>query len=1028
MQQRMNLLRFWAKTSHVPDDERYKNAYHPLICHMIDVACVARAMWDAVLPLATKKRLAVALGMTCEDITCPHNDDHCSISQADRFISFLAGLHDLGKCSPPFALRGLGENKNGQTARLLALYKSTPFDMPAVNKTKEAPHGYVTTVELPAILSSDRFNFNPNISKHISTLIGGHHGVFPSTGKLSAIVDAREKSVGNEYWKDARIELVETLARLLKVEPLKNNENQKLDNGTVMILAGLVSVADWIGSDGNYFGCAVESSFAEEIQLGQGSLAEYLKHAEKQAEAALKQLGWIARNRETFAEKFAIDQPSEEKFKKLFPFIKNRRHLQDMAMEISEELKTPGIAVIEAPTGEGKTEAAMFLADAWNTALDQNGYYFALPTQATSNQMFIRAGNFLKNRFPERDVQLQLLHGHASLSAEFETLKEEFRKIRDVFDDQCEGDECVPSVVAAEWFTYRKRGLLAPFGVGTVDQALMAVLQTKHVFVRLFGLAHKTVIIDEVHAYDAYMSTLLERLLEWLAALGSPVILLSATLPAERRNKLIEAYQRGLPAETRDAETRTSVSVSDKQEVSVSNKNDQGKYPRISYATDSEIKIRHIESSEKSRTLYLEKVDDDFLAKLKTKLEKDGGCAAIICNTVQRSQDVFDELKKDDFFKGVASDGLPKLDLLHARFRFIDREKREERVLKRFGKPEENGESPNRPKCAVLIATQIIEQSLDLDFDLMISDLAPVDLLLQRAGRLQRHDRDSDKIVEENKRPKIYRNKPTLWIIKPPTDENGLLKPDKKGLPDFGKAGVVYDKHILLRTWLELEKEENQKIEIPNEVEKLIEAVYETDIKYDGQDINIENFWQKSLAKYKKEMCKEETEAEKRWIAMPNAPLELYKLLGGEDEQLEEDSLGFHKHFKAMTRLNADSLTLVCLYRKKDKAFLDKDYKVEVDYKNVTLSKSLNEDEKKIVNENTKLLLGNSLSVIRRDLIIAVLESKKTDKPNEWKKSPLLKSCRVLWLNDDSTIEIENFFIYLHSELGLKVLKFTEEN
>jgi CRISPR-associated endonuclease/helicase Cas3 len=95
-------------------------------------------------------------------------------------------------------------------------------------------------------------------------------------------------------------------------------------------------------------------------------------------------------------------------------------------------------------------------------------------------------------------------------------------------------------VVAAEWFTHRKRGLLAPYGVGTIDQALLAILQTRHVFVRLFGLSHKVVLVDEVHAYDTYMSRLLERLLEWLAALGSPVILLSATLPDRKRTTLAQ--------------------------------------------------------------------------------------------------------------------------------------------------------------------------------------------------------------------------------------------------------------------------------------------------------------------------------------------------------------------------------------------------------------------------------------------------------------------------------------------------------
>src|SRR5207237_171254 len=139
----------------------------------------------------------------------------------------------------------------------------------------------------------------------------------------------------------------------------------------------------------------------------------------------------------------------------------------------------------------------------------------------------------------------------------------------------------------AEWFTHRKRGLLAPFGVGTVDQALMAVLQTKHVFVRLFGLAHKTIIVDEVHAYDAYMSTLLERLLEWLAALSSPVILLSATLPKQRRNDLLRAYRRGLGI------------TEPIEEIQVRSSNEDI-YPRISWATAQESGARHIQTSEQN--------------------------------------------------------------------------------------------------------------------------------------------------------------------------------------------------------------------------------------------------------------------------------------------------------------------------------------------------------------------------------------------------------------------------------------------
>ncbi len=274
---------------------------------------------------------------------------------------------------------------------------------------------------------------------------------------------------------------------------------------------------------------------------------------------------------------------------------------------IAPNLNGPGIVIIEAPMGEGKTEAALCLADHWGEGTGLRGFYFALPTQATSNQMFGRVRDFLETSYRGDQVQLQLLHGHASLSAEFEVMR---RNGDRAFSPKYQGVEAGSDrlgVTAAEWFTYRKRGLLAAFGVGTIDQALLAGLRTRHVFVRLFGLSGKTVIIDEVHAYDTYMTTLLERLLGWLAALGSPVVLLSATLPRSRRAALISAYQKGLgeevPPDTEDAE-----------------------YPRISWAGGS--------SKPFSRSVGVSR-----RSKKVIHLEKNipaGGCVAVICNTVRR--------------------------------------------------------------------------------------------------------------------------------------------------------------------------------------------------------------------------------------------------------------------------------------------------------------------------------------------------------------------------------------------------------
>ena len=162
--------------------------------------------------------------------------------------------------------------------------------------------------------------------------------------------------------------------------------------------------------------------------------------------------------------------------------------------------------------GEGKTEAGWYAAACWDRRGGQ-GAYVALPTMATSNQMFERVGSFLEAGAGKKNLMLQ--HGKAALNKQFEKLKYAAR----VYDDEKQPS----AVVAEEWFAANKKhGLLAPYGVGTIDQALLAVLQTKHVFVRLFGLAGKCVILDEVHAYDAYMTTLMERLLRWLAAARVP--------------------------------------------------------------------------------------------------------------------------------------------------------------------------------------------------------------------------------------------------------------------------------------------------------------------------------------------------------------------------------------------------------------------------------------------------------------------------------------------------------------------------
>ena len=976
----MEISRFWAKTTDDKNNLLRQNAFHPLICHLIDVAASARAIWKNVLTSTQKKRLAKPFGLENE------------LEKAGNLLAFFVGLHDLGKCSPPFALRGKNKSRSEQTARLYELYKNTVFDADTFAVASDARHEFVTSIILPPILE-EKFGFKKQLAQNISDIIGGHHGNFP-TNSFQRTNRKSETVCGNKSWRDAQIELVEELAKALKIKGnFAHLENKKLDNATAMIFAGFVTAADWVGSNSDFFKCFCTDSLKIETDAKFPiNVSEYFKDAQTQARSALEKLGWLD----------WISVSEEKTFEELFPLLTERRHLQNVAVEIANDIRkmnAPGIVVVEEQMGEGKTETAMYLADVFNAVLEQRGIYFALPTQATSNQMFGRVKDFLESKYADEkaNVQLLLQHGHASISEEFAENVDNFKKLYGIFDET-ETKKNFANVTAAEWFTYKKRGLFVPFGVGTIDQILLGALQVKHVFVRLFGLAHKTVVIDEVHAYDAYMSTLLERLLEWLAALRSPVIVLSATLPKNRRDALIRAYQKGLGQTFDDDEKLESIGDADK-------------YPRISYATAEteagKFKIRHLGSpARQSKTLRIEWKDKkNFVADLITKLkEADGGCVTIICNTVKEAQDTFSKLYADPFFSGDADDGLPKLDLLHARFRFKDRETREKHALLRFGKTGEkvsfveNGKKiereVKRPDCAVLISTQIIEQSLDLDFDLMISELAPADLLLQRSGRLQRHERCA-RI--------LYKNAPTLWILKPVTDDAGNLLKNPNNEPDFGASGIVYDKHILLRSWLKLR--ECSEISIPDEIEDLIEDVYDAERCFDNLTDDEKLMWQRTVENYQYDCDLEKDKAETVYLNSPHYDDHLGNFVRNPKE---EDAPELHPSQQAMTRDVEPTANIVCLWEKDGKTYDDETYRREV---------LLSDKPSRIV---AKQLLFNSVTVSFKAVIFNLSHK---DVPQGWRKSALLMRHRTLVFNTDRKCSMFGYIFHLDEKLGLRITK-----
>ena len=893
--------------------------FHPLICHMLDTAAVARRIWDDVLSPVARQRLASSMGLDAAD--------------AGEWVAFLAGAHDVGKASPAFLSYGAAE----------PLRQLLPPDLiirPHVTP-RDAPHGVITTLELARLLET-RLGMGPVAATRLAAISGGHHGTLPSALTLQ---DARGRpgALGGPSWASARHQLLEGLAAS---RPLPAATPVALDNASAMWLAGLISVADWIASAAGQF-----PFFAGEgaVLPDGAAFVSYPALAGKQATDAIERLRWGA-----------VRPPSQPRsFAELFPRNPEPRPLQEQARQLAEKLSGPALVIIEAPTGEGKTEAALTLTDRFRATAGTRGFYLALPTQATSNQMYRRASEFLRNSYDaDATVLLQLLHGHAALSAEFE------RALQTTVPAQIDADEAGATVAAGEWFTYRKRGLLAPFGVGTIDQALLAVLQTRHVFVRLFGLANKTVVIDEVHAYDTYMTALIERLLEWLAALGSPVIMLSATLPRERTSALAAAYARGLGLADRPLPELAA-------------------YPRVTWLSTGEWGSLHTETSSlNQRTLGLEWIDGRLpghggpfaLGEFLKRQLGGGGCAAVICNTVNRAQEVYRALKA--YFGGTASDGEPELDLLHARFLFEDRELREQRVVRRFGPGGEH-----RPTRAILVATQIIEQSLDLDFDVMVSDLAPADLLLQRAGRLHRHQRA---------RP--AGDVPVLHMCTPVVREGGV--------PGFDRGDTaVYDEHVLLRTWLGLQG--RSRIAVPSGVEQLVEYVYGAPHGLDLLSGGLRNAWQATRDRLMSQRERDTQEARERWLKPPSHEGDLARFTS---DPREEDSPEFHQAHQALTRLAEPSAHVVCLLDTADGPALPDDRIVDVRHKPGI--------------ELAQALLRRSVPVATRGLVQAIYD---LEVPAGWRRSPLLRNHRMLLFDGENRCIVRTWTLRLNPDTGLEI-------
>lgn len=935
-----SIAALWAKTDRVNQTDGWLDLQQ----HLVDSAQTAAHLWDEFLPQAVKGFLTRIVG------------DPVS---ARCLVQFLAGIHDIGKATPAFEIQG--------TEDLVNHCRDAGLHIPIrLHERATLPHALAGQLITERWLSGQH-GWRLLDARSYASVVGGHHGVFSTASQLNELKHAHHL-LGEGLWIATQDALLTRMAERIGAAAFLDSWSRiPLPKTAQILLSAIVIAADWIASSTDYF--------------------DYENSADQRAsraQAAWDDLGlpqpWHAHNH---------DLSADDLLRRRFGLADHvsARPVQKAVLDIARDIETPGLFIIEAPMGVGKTEAALMLTEVLAARLGLGGLFFALPSMATSDAIFSRVHRWLDG-ISEHPESVFLAHSKSHLNEKYRGIAYNSRFVS-IEPDGSERSSQTAAVVH-EWLSGRKKGILASFAVGTIDQILFAALKSKHVVLRHLGLAGKVVVIDEVHAADEYMSVYLDQTLKWLGAYGVPVILLSATLPGERRRTMVEAYDSGRgvyqpapPTRVRPGQTAVPVPVTPYDDL----ESLRG-YPLITATDTVRPVVREVEAGTRETSVDVTSLDDDndVIAALLGERLAGGGCAVVIRNTVGRAQQTYDHL--------LAMFG-EDVTLVHSRFIATDRMRRETLLRERFGPP---GPGVERPTRHVVVATQVVEQSLDIDFDLMITDIAPIDLILQRSGRLHRHDRASR--PESVKHANLYITG-VDWTTKLPEADKGSI--------------AIYGEDALLRSLAVLGLPHSRSVSIPHDVPHLVQAAY-------GDDCPEPDGWETVMSAAREKAQQTRMDRKRRatnWLlSPPNDGHDVTGLTRGGIDDIKSDAKG-----QASVRDSQESLEVIVVQRRDDGLLYrwgapTGEAELPIDH----------EIDRKIAHQVSACTLRLAPPLITPWQIDRTITTLERNLFPSWQTSPWLREQLVLVLDQNCQSSLPGFDISYSDEMGLVVTPQKEPN